>query len=85
MSADRDRIYKAISDAFYDARNSGRTMTDASNAAADTVLAIVDEIDRNARAYGWSVGQGAPLTEVLVDVSDANPFLDPNWRERVQA
>lgn len=41
---ERDRIYAAISDAFYDARNSGRTMTQAANAATDKVLAIFAEV-----------------------------------------
>lgn len=36
-----ERIYAAISDAFYDARNSGRTMTQAAKAATAAVEAIV--------------------------------------------
>lgn len=43
----------------------------------------LDEIDRNARAYGFDVGQGAPLAEKLT-TSAANPFLDPNWREQLE-
>lgn len=39
------------------------------------------EIDRNARAYGWSVGRGHPLTPQIEDVDPENPFLDPNWRD----
>lgn len=38
----RGPIYKAISDAFYEARDAGRTMTDAANAATTAVLAVVD-------------------------------------------
>ena len=42
----------------------------------------VSEIDRSARAYGWEIGKGRALTDV-VDCSDDNPFLDPDWRERM--
>lgn len=34
---DAERVYAAISDAFYDARNSGRTMTAATGDATDAV------------------------------------------------
>lgn len=40
----------------------------------------LSEIDRNARAYGWSVGRGHPLTERIEDVDPENPFLNPEWR-----
>jgi hypothetical protein len=43
------------------------------------------EIDRNARAYGWSVGRGHPLAEQIEDVDPENPFLDPNWRDKIPA
>ena len=36
-------------------------------------------MDRNARAYGWEIGHGQPLTQVI-DFSPENPFIDPNWR-----
>lgn len=38
----------------------------------------IKEIDRNARAYGFEIGRGHPLGE-LVAVSKDNPFLDPDW------
>lgn len=44
---------------------------------------VLDEMDRNARAYGWEIGQGKPLTQVL-DFSPDNPFLYLNWRDNVQ-
>lgn len=44
--------------------------------------AHLEEIDRNARAYGYEIGRGAPLVAV-VESSDDNPFLDPNWRGQV--
>jgi hypothetical protein len=47
---DRQRIYAAISDAFYDARNAGRTMTDAANAATDAVVAIVESAPSTTKA-----------------------------------
>ena len=43
---------------------------------------VFDEMDRNARAYGWEIGRGKPLTQVL-DFSPENPFIDPNWKEKV--
>lgn len=44
----------------------------------------LDEIDRNARAYGYDVGRGHPLTKEIAEVSEDNPFLDPNWRDHVE-
>ena len=41
-------------------------------------------IDRNARAYGWAVGRGAPLDSVI-ESPDENPFHDPDWREQVES
>lgn len=42
----------------------------------------MDEFDRAARAYGWEVGRGHPLTEQIT-TSDDNPFMDPNWRKDI--
>lgn len=44
----------------------------------------LEEIDRNARAYGWEVGKGRPVTGEILMTSSDNPFLDPNWRENIQ-
>lgn len=38
----------------------------------------VAEIDRNARAFGWEVGRGAPLTRIVAS-SPENPFLNKDW------
>jgi hypothetical protein len=43
---------------------------------------VLDEMDRNARAYGWEIGRGQPLLDELT-YSDDNPFIDPEWRENV--
>lgn len=43
----------------------------------------LDEIDRNARAYGFEVGRGKPL-ERKIDFGDDNPFLDSDWRSKVK-
>lgn len=45
--------------------------------------AMVDEIDRNARAYGWEVGRGAPLKHGTISTSSDNPFLESNWRDQI--
>jgi len=41
----------------------------------------LEEIDRNARAYGYEIGRGKPMTDQL-DASPDNPFLDPDWRDK---
>lgn len=43
---------------------------------------IFDEMDRNARAYGWEIGQGQVMAQVI-NFSPDNPFLDPDWRDHV--
>lgn len=40
------------------------------------------EIDRNARAYGFEVGRGALLAEVI-EYAEDNPFVDPNWHDQI--
>lgn len=42
----------------------------------------LSEVDRNARAYGWEIGRGQALAETI-EFSDDNPFVDPNWRNRI--
>lgn len=42
----------------------------------------LEEMDRNARAYGWEIGQGAKIDH-MVDASEENPFLDVNWRDQL--
>jgi hypothetical protein len=42
----RDQVRAVIADAFYDARNAGRTMTDAAIDARDRVLSLLE-------AWGW--------------------------------
>lgn len=44
---------------------------------------LFKDADRNARAYGWEVGHGQPLTEQINGLSDDNPFLDDNWKDKV--
>lgn len=43
-------------------------------------LTEVQEIDRNARAFGWEIGRGHPITEQVGQISFVNPFLNPMWR-----
>ena len=40
----------------------------------------LDEMDRNARAYGWEIGKGAPMLDEMT-FSEDNPFMNPDWRE----
>ena len=42
----------------------------------------LEEIDRNARAYGYEIGRGHPLVNKIEAVSDDNPFMDTDWKER---
>lgn len=50
---------------------------------ADTLLEaiepVVESIDLNARRYGWEVGNGATIGEVMESSLD-NPFNE-NWRD----
>jgi hypothetical protein len=48
------------------------------------VTALVQDMDRNARGYGWEVGRGQPLREVMTASPD-NPFMDPDWQAPVAA
>ena len=41
-------------------------------------LALLNQMARNARAYGWEVGRGAPLSKII-DSTEGNPFLDNEW------
>lgn len=43
----------------------------------------VDEIDRNARAYGFEVGRGHPLTKKITELSPDNPFRVPEWKDEI--
>lgn len=48
----------------------------------ETVASWASEIDRNARAYGWEVGRGRAMAEILA-LSKENPFGNPEWVEYV--
>lgn len=41
------------------------------------------EIDRNARAYGYEIGRGKPVS-LGIETSEDNPFLDPKWRDKIE-
>jgi len=43
----------------------------------------LEEMDRNARSYGWEVGHGQQLASKIENISEENPFQDPEWRQRV--
>lgn len=45
---------------------------------------MLDDMDRNARAYGWEIGKGKPLTTEM-EMSPDNPFTDKNWKDNVVA
>lgn len=40
------------------------------------------ELDRCARAYGYEIGRGQPIAP-SVESTEGNPFMDPNWRDKV--
>lgn len=44
----------------------------------------IEESDRCARAYGWEVGYGHPLVKQINELCKTNPFLDPNWRDKLE-
>jgi hypothetical protein len=43
----------------------------------------IEEIDRNARAYGYEAAMRQEIRETYPDVPDGNPFVDPNWRKKI--
>lgn len=49
----------------------------------DELAEALLEMDRNARAYGFEVGRGAPLVDEIGPSPD-NPFMDLEWREEVE-
>jgi hypothetical protein len=51
-------------------------------AAAIEGASKYDEVDRNARAYGWEAGRCGEL-RVSYESSSDNPFLDPDWRDAI--
>jgi hypothetical protein len=65
----------AISDAYYEARNARRTMEQAADDAVAALLPIVRSVDQQARAYGFEIGRGHPLVDVIEETSPENPFV----------
>lgn len=43
----------------------------------------LDEIDRNARAFGWEIGHGAIMVAGTICTSDNNPFLSKDWKKEM--
>lgn len=43
----------------------------------------VEEIDRVARAYGFEIGRGQQIAEII-EVGEDNPFLKQDWRDRIK-
>lgn len=50
----------------------------------DKLSPLFDEMDRNARAFGWEIGRGHPLTDLVMECSPENPFLDPEWKSKIK-
>lgn len=42
-------------------------------------LSKIFSLDQAARAYGWEVGRGKPISETI-EISEDNPFMDSKWR-----
>jgi hypothetical protein len=42
------------------------------------------EADRNARAYGWEIGRGQVLGQV-VNTTEGNPFMSAEWRDDLRS
>lgn len=49
-----------------------------------TAIEGLEEIDRNARAYGWEVAKHNMLIEIFDHVCEDNPFMDKNWRDNLE-
>ena len=48
----------------------------------DKVVVDIEEIDRNARAYGYEIGRGQPIAKTI-ETSEDNPFLDKDWKSKI--
>lgn len=48
----------------------------------ESLVTVLENMDRNARAYGWEVGKHGQLID-RPPFSDDNPFLDANWRDNI--
>jgi hypothetical protein len=75
MSADRAEVRRLISNAFYDARNAGRTMEDAADKAADRITALVtsaewDEAQTVSAAFA-DMQRRAEAAEATIDKARA--------------
>lgn len=53
-----------------------------SQAHVDSSTEDIYEQDRNARAYGWAVGRGEAIEDVVQTTSD-NPFLEKDWANSI--
>jgi hypothetical protein len=40
----------------------------------------LEEMDRSARAYGWEIGRGKPMTRHMT-LSPDNPFRNKDWEK----
>lgn len=55
--------------------------------ASEAVIPIRDleAVDQQARAYGWEIGRlKPPVPTTVAQTHPDNPFLDPNWRARLE-
>jgi hypothetical protein len=44
---------------------------------------MIEEIHRNAAAFGWEIGNGAEWSGGVIQMSEDNPFADVNWAAHV--
>lgn len=82
LKAELDRIdamkkeAEDVSDLHRMARNFSRELP-------TVLVTLIEEIHRNAAAYGWEIAQGAPWTQEQMPLSDDNPFADVNWAKHI--
>jgi len=48
----------------------------------ENLVNTLESMDRQARAYGWSVATYGRLEDVVPQYAE-NPFNDPNWRDKI--
>lgn len=58
------------------ARNYSREMPEA-------LITMLEDIHRNACAFGWEIGNGAEWSNTPLRISPDNPFADLNWAKHV--
>lgn len=67
----RGMVREAITNAYYDARNTGATMETAADTATESVMKITASVHENAVGYGKVLGALEVLDEIMLEREDS--------------